>query len=85
METGKDSGPYRLAVLGNIYSSPVAAAGRVYITDRDGVTLVIKHDDNKNPDVLAVNRLGDTFNASAALAGREMFLRGEKVLYCIAE
>jgi hypothetical protein len=35
--------------------------------------------------MLAVNRLDDTFSASAALVGRELFLRGERYLYCIAE
>jgi hypothetical protein len=35
--------------------------------------------------MLAVNRLDDTISASAALAGREIFLRGERFLYCIAE
>jgi hypothetical protein len=35
--------------------------------------------------MLAVNRLDDTISASAALAGTEIFLRGERYLYCIAE
>jgi hypothetical protein len=39
----------------------------------------------KVPRMLAVNRMDDRFSASAAIAGREMFLRGEKWLYCIAE
>ena len=39
----------------------------------------------KVPRILAVNRLDDSFSASAAIAGREMFLRGERFLYCIAE
>jgi len=68
----------------NIYSSPVAAAGRVYITDRDGATLVLSHTDG-NPEVLAVNRLDDSFSASAALVGRDLLLRGERHLYCLSE
>jgi hypothetical protein len=35
--------------------------------------------------VLAVNMLDDSFSASAAIAGKELFLRGERYLYCIAE
>lgn len=66
-----------------IFASPVGAAGRLYITGRDGSTVVLKHD--KENATLAVNRLDDSFSASAALAGRELFLRGEKFLYCIAE
>ena len=35
--------------------------------------------------VLGENKLDDTFNASPAIVGREMYLRGDKSLYCIAE
>jgi outer membrane protein assembly factor BamB len=83
-KTGEDRpGAFRLAGIEDIYSSPVAAAGRVYITDRKGVTLVISHADK--PKVLAENRLNSTISASAAIAGRDFFLRGEHVLYCLSE
>ena len=82
--TGEEPrGPYRLPGIGNIYASPVGAAGRVYITDLRGSTLVIEHGDRFRP--LAFNKLDDSFNASAALAGKEIYLRGEKFLYCIAK
>jgi outer membrane protein assembly factor BamB len=85
VKTGEDQGgPFRLGAIGNVYASPVGAAGRIYITSRDGITQVIGHGD-KTPKNLAVNRLDDTISASAALAGRELFLRGERYLYCIAE
>lgn len=85
VKTGEDQGgPFRLGAIGNVYASPVGAAGRIYITSRDGVTQVLSHGD-KTPRNLAVNRLDDTISASAALAGRELFLRGERYLYCIAE
>lgn len=83
-KTGADRpGPFRLAGLGDIYASPVAAAGRIYITDRTGTTLVVSH--AEKPRVLAENRLDDTVSASAAIAGNELFLRGERYLYCIAD
>ena len=83
-ETGEDRpGPLRLEGIGNVYASPVAGANRVYVTDRSGTTLVISHDDK--PRILARNRLKDGFNASAALVGRELYLRGEKNLYAIRE
>ena len=83
-KTGEDrGGPFRLGGLRDIYASPVGAANRIYITDRNGTTLVISHDGT--PRVLAQNRLDDSFSASAAIVDREMFLRGEKYLYCIAE
>lgn len=82
--TGEDRpGSFRLGGIRNIYASPVAAAERVYITDHDGATLVITA--GEKPSVLALNQLDDTFSASAAIVGREIFLRGQKYLYCIAE
>jgi outer membrane protein assembly factor BamB len=82
--TGEElPGPLRLGPIRDVYASPVAAAGRVYITDLDGHTVVIRHGDI--PRLLAVNHLDDRFAASAALVGKEMFLRGHEFLYCLAE
>lgn len=64
-----------------IFASPVGAAGRLYVTGRDGTTVVLKHDAENR--TLAVNRLDDSFSASAALAGRRLYLRGENNLYAI--
>ena len=83
-KTGAEQvGPLRLERFRDIYASPVAAADRVYITDREGKTLVISHDDT--PRVLALNQLDDSFSASAVIVDNELFLRGEKYLYCIVE
>lgn len=83
-KTGDEpSGPFRLGSVFNIYSSPVAAAGRIYVTDRNGKTLVISND--AEPKTLTLNKLDDRFSASAALVGDAIFLRGEKFLYCIGE
>lgn len=82
-KTGEDEhGPFRLAGIRNIYSSPVGAGGRVYITDRDGTTVVISHDDK--PQFLSRNQLDDGFSASAAIIDHEVILRGHQYLYCIA-
>jgi outer membrane protein assembly factor BamB len=82
-KTGRDRpGAVRLDGIGNVYASPVAAAGRVYVTDLDGLTVVIEHGDS--PRILARNLLDDSFSASAAIAGREIFLRGRRSLYSIA-
>ena len=82
--TGDDQpGPFRLNGIRGVFASPVGAADRVYITDRNGATVVISHSDT--PEVLALNQLDDSFSASAAVVGRELFLRGQKYLYCIAE
>ena len=83
-KTGQEiDGPFRLSGIGNVYASPVAAANRLYITDRTGTTLVISHE--QNPRILAKNQLDDSFSASVALVDRALFLRGEKFLYCISE
>ena len=76
-------GPFRLGPIFNVYSSPVAAANRIYVTDRNGKTLVISSD--AKPNALALNELDDRFSASAALSGDAMFLKGENYLYCISE
>lgn len=82
--TGEDApGAMRLDGLRNIYASPVGASDRIYVTDLDGMTAVISH--GEKPKLLALNRLNDSFAASAAIVGGELFLRGEKFLYCIAE
>ncbi|HEY0548345.1 MAG TPA: PQQ-binding-like beta-propeller repeat protein [Verrucomicrobiae bacterium] len=83
--TGEFRGePLRLdGIRDFIFSSPVGASGRIYITGRDGTTVVLHHD--KENATLAVNHLEDSFSASAALVDKELYLRGEKFLYCIAE
>ena len=75
-------GPQRLKGMGTVYSSPVGANGRVYITDRDGNTLVIRH--GSEFEVLAKNSLDDVFDASMAIVDDQIFLRGQENLYCIS-
>jgi len=73
----------RLTGIRNVYASPVAAAGRIYITSLDGQTLVFTA--GKEPEALALNTLDDSFSASAALVNGTIVLRGNKSIYCIAE
>ncbi len=83
-KTGDETmGPFRIGGLRNIYASPVAADGKIFITDRDGITVVISQPDL--PKLLSVNKLEDQFSASIAFAGSDLFLRGEKFLYCIRQ
>lgn len=72
----------RVEDLEGVYASPVGAAGRVYLVGRNGTTVVIKHADAI--DVVATNILDDRIDASPAVAGNELFLRGQSYLYCIA-
>jgi hypothetical protein len=71
----------RLPANGDYYASPVAAAGRIYFVDRTGTTLVLRQGDRL--EVLATNPLDDPVDASPALIGEHLFLRGERYLYCI--
>ncbi|MFP6897782.1 MAG: PQQ-binding-like beta-propeller repeat protein [Roseibacillus sp.] len=73
----------RLTGIRNVYASPVAAQGRIYITSLEGITLVFSA--GANPEALSQNVLDDSFSASAALVGKEFILRGDKSLYCITE
>ena len=79
----EDPGPFRLPGIGNVYASAVGASGRVYVTDQEGATLVFSNE--ASPRILARNILSDRFNASAAISGKDLFLRGEKHLYRIAK
>jgi outer membrane protein assembly factor BamB len=71
----------RLDGLASLYASPICAAGRIYITGRDGTTLVLKQSDQF--ELLTTNRLDDPIDASPVAVGKELFLRGAKYLYCI--
>jgi hypothetical protein len=67
----------------NVFSSPVGADGRVYIPGREGTTAVLRN--GATYELLAANELDDGFDASPALVDNELYLRGQRYLYCIAE
>jgi len=73
----------RIEALVGVYASPVAADGRVYLIGRNGAAVVIKQGPKLEP--LATNQLKDKFDASPAIAGNELFLRGREYLYRLAE
>ena len=83
-KTGKAHyGPKRLQGVSGVYASIVGAADRVYIAGRNGTVNVVQH----GPEftIIAENTLDDSFNASPAIVGSELYLRGGQYLYCIAE
>ena len=71
----------RISGLGTLYSSPVGALGHIYFVDRDGLTVVIKH--GSAPEVVARNQLEAQIDASPAIVGAQLFMRGRRSLYCI--
>jgi len=81
--TGEKHFSDRLGTLENVYASPVGAAGRVYVVDRGGAVAVLEA--GRELKLLAVNTLADGFDASPALADGDLYLRGKRYLYRIAE
>lgn len=76
-------GPERLQGVSGVYASIVGAGDRVYIAGRNGTVNVVEH--GPYFKILAENTLDDSFNASPAIVGSELYLRGGQYLYCIAE
>lgn len=72
----------RLPGVSEVYASPVTAKDRTYVLGRDGTCLVLKK--GAKVETLATNKLDDRTDASIALAGKELFIRGLQNLYCIA-
>jgi outer membrane protein assembly factor BamB len=72
----------RLGAVRNVYSSIVGAAGHVYVCGREGNVAVIK--DGPEFEHLYTNTLDEGINASPAIVGDAMYLRGARHLYCIA-
>ena len=73
----------RIPGVSRTYASPIAAGGYVFLTGRSGNTTVIK--DANKLTVVAENSVGETVDATPAPAGKELFIRGERHLFCIAE
>lgn len=67
----------------NVYASPVAAGDRIYSVTRDGGAVVFSTGDEF--EVLGRSELDDVFNATPAIVGDSLILRGDRFLYRIAE
>jgi outer membrane protein assembly factor BamB len=72
---------------GKFSSSPIAAAGLVYITNEAGKTLVIKP--GPKLQIVAENELvagkDEIFRATPTPCGGQIFIRSTSVLYCIGK
>ncbi len=67
----------------NAYASPVASKNHIYVSSREGKCVVLKQSDTL--EIVATNSIGEGTDASIAIVGNELFLRGKENLYCIAE
>lgn len=69
--------------LTDVYASPLAAGGRLYVTDRAGTTVVLRHGDDL--EVLATNELGEPVDATPVAVGKTLYLRSDTSLFAIEE
>lgn len=85
MKTGKENYlQSRLPGSHNYTSSLLGAADRVYMVAEDGAGIVVKK--GKTFEVIGgENKLDGTFYSSPVAVDKELFLRSETHLYCIAE
>ena len=68
---------------GTYSSSPVLGDGKIYLTNEDGLTTVIKA--GPEFEVLAENALGDYCLSSPAISEGQIFMRTAQNLYCIGK
>lgn len=73
----------RVPDIRTTYASPVAAGGHVYVTGRSGTVAVI--DDSTSFKVISTNSLGEGIDATPAIAGDQIFIRGTNSLFCIGQ
>ena len=68
-------------------SSSIYADGKIYLTTHIGTTTVLKlnEDPKQPPEVISVNETGETVQATLAVAGKQIFLRTDKELWCIGK
>ena len=68
---------------GTYSASPVLADGKIYVTNEDGVTTVVKA--GPSFEVLAENALGDYCLSSPAISNGQIFIRTAHNLYAIGK
>ncbi len=82
--TGKVLKQARLTgALGQYFSSPVAADGKIYAMSEAGKAVVIKP--GAQWEILKVNDLEDTCYATPAIADNRLYIRTHGSLYCFAK
>ena len=68
---------------GNLWGSMLLADGRIYLSNFDGDTFVVKA--GEKFELLATNSLAEALYAAPAVSGGAIFLRTYKHLYCIGK
>jgi len=80
-QTGNEQ--YRERLGGDCNSSPIACDGRIYLSNNDGTTFVIKA--GTTFQLLAKNDLDERITASPAISGNELIYRTDSHVYCIGQ
>ena len=83
LETGKEVRQKERLSSERSWGSLVAGAGRLYVTNHAGETLVLKSDPSF--EVLAKNKIGERVLSSCAVSDGEIFIRSYQHLWCIGE
>jgi outer membrane protein assembly factor BamB len=82
-KTGKEVYPPQRLKSGTYSSSPVLADGKIYATNEEGLTVVVKA--GPQFEVLAENSLNDYCLSSPAISDGQIFMRTATHLYCIGK
>jgi outer membrane protein assembly factor BamB len=81
--TGKEIYRQRLPLIGSGYSaSPVAADGKIYLSNEDGEMLVVEAGPTFKH--LTTNSIGESLMATPALSNGVMYVRGSHTLFAIS-
>ena len=73
----------RLGAVGDYYSSPVAAHGKICVASQSGVVTVLAATDSLT--ILAQNKMGEPVMATPAIVGQRLYLRTKSQLYAFGE
>jgi outer membrane protein assembly factor BamB len=74
---------YRERLGADCNSSPIASDGRIYVSNNNGTTFVVKA--GAKFELLATNELGERITASPAVTGDHLIHRTDSHLYCIGQ
>ena len=70
-----------LRVKGKFSASPVAADGKLYLFSEEGNLLAVKL--GAEPELIAESKTGERGQATPAVSGGAIFIRGDKTLFCV--
>jgi len=83
LKTGKEVGQKERLSSDRSWGSFVVGAGRLYVTNLAGETLVLKPDPPF--ELIAKNKIGERVLSSCAVSDGEIFIRSYQHLWCVGE